>query len=92
MVVYSAQGQYTYNPAFQGIPNSAYSYQTLGNAINFITGVIAALLYGNIGIKVFYSSVLRDVFNFPPLDKKKGKWLWVAIGKLGRRVSEVAMS
>jgi archaellum biogenesis protein FlaJ (TadC family) len=51
----------------------------LGNAISFITGLIAALLYGNIGVKVFYSSVLRDVFRFPPLDKKTGKWIWVAI-------------
>ncbi|KAJ5141944.1 hypothetical protein N7526_002939 [Penicillium atrosanguineum] len=66
MVVYSAQGQFTFNPAYQGIPDSAYRFQTLGNAISFITGVIAALLYGNIGIKVFYSSVLRDVFHFPP--------------------------
>lgn len=66
-----------------GIPNSpgAYRFQTLGNALSFVTGAIAALLYGNIGIKVFYSSVLRDVFNFPTLDSKIGKWLWVGIGK-----------
>jgi len=79
MVVYSAQGQFTYNPAYQGIPSTAYNFQTLGNAISFITGLIAALLYGNIGVKVFYSSVLRDVFKCPPLDQKAGKWLWVAI-------------
>ncbi|KAF9253436.1 hypothetical protein LCP9604111_962 [Penicillium roqueforti] len=30
MVVYSAQGQFTFNPAYQGIPNSAYRFQTLG--------------------------------------------------------------
>jgi hypothetical protein len=63
----------------EGIPNSAYSWQTLGNAISFITGLIAALLYGNIGIKVFYSAVLRDVFKFPALDQKAGKWIWVAL-------------
>ena len=45
--------------------------------------MIAALLYGNIGIKVFYSAVLRDVFRAPPLDHKTGKWIWVAFGKLG---------
>ncbi|KAJ5760649.1 hypothetical protein N7520_007805 [Penicillium odoratum] len=80
MVVYSAQGQFTYNPAYEGIPNTngAYRWQTVGNAISFVTGVIAALLYGNIGIKVFYSSVLRDLFHFPPLDSKIGKWIWVA--------------
>ncbi|PWY81746.1 hypothetical protein BO94DRAFT_536947 [Aspergillus sclerotioniger CBS 115572] len=79
MVVYNAQGQFTYNPAYQGIPDSAYSYQTLGNALSFITSVIAALLYGNIGIKVFYSSVLRDVFHMPPLDHRTGKFIWIAL-------------
>lgn len=29
-----------------------------------------------------YASVLRDIFKAPPLDAKKGKWLWVACGKL----------
>ncbi|CAP95069.1 hypothetical protein E8E15_001408 [Penicillium rubens] len=79
MVVYSAQGQFTFNPAYQGIPNSAYNFQTLGNAISFITGVIAALLYGNIGIKVFYSAVFRDIFHFPELNSRTGKWLWVGL-------------
>jgi len=79
MVVYSAQGQFAYNPAYQGIPNSAYKWQTLGNAISFISGLIAALLYGNIGVKVFYAAVLRDVFRAPQLDQKAGKWLWVAV-------------
>ncbi|KAJ4305796.1 hypothetical protein N0V90_001328 [Kalmusia sp. IMI 367209] len=79
MVVYSAQGQFTYPLAYQGIPNSAYAWQTLGNAVSYASGLIAAALYGNIGIKVIYASVLRDVFNFPPLDKKMGKILWVVI-------------
>ncbi|KAJ5356758.1 Amino acid transporter transmembrane [Penicillium concentricum] len=79
MVVYSAQGQFTFNPAYQGIPNSAYRFQTLGNAISFITGVIAALLYGNIGIKVFYNVVLRDIFHFPDLNSRTGKLLWIGL-------------
>ncbi|KAJ5812900.1 Amino acid transporter transmembrane [Penicillium robsamsonii] len=79
MVVYSAQGQFTFNPAYQGIPNSAYRFQTLGNAISFITGVIAALLYGNIGIKVFYNVVLRDIFRFPDLNSRTGKLLWIGL-------------
>lgn len=68
-----------------GIPNSAYNFQTLGNAISFITGVIAALLYGNIGIKVFYSAVFRDIFHFPALNSRTGKWLWVGLGELRYR-------
>ncbi|QQK40586.1 Amino acid transporter, transmembrane [Penicillium digitatum] len=79
MVVYSAQGQFTFNPAYQGIPNSAYNFQTLGNAISFITGIIAALLYGNIGIKVFYSAVFRDVFRFPELNSRTGKLMWIGL-------------
>lgn len=64
-----------------GIPNAAYRFQTLGNAVSLISALIAALLYGNIGIKVFYSAVLRDVFHLPPLDQKFGKLLWIALGK-----------
>jgi hypothetical protein len=63
-----------------GIPNAAYRFQTLGNAVSFISALIAALLYGNIGIKVLYSAVFRDVFKLPPLDKKMGKLIWVALG------------
>lgn len=77
LVIYSAQGQFTYNIAYQGISNSAYRFQTLGNAISFASGLIAALLYGNIGVKVFYSAVFRDLLKFPSLNEKKGKWIWV---------------
>lgn len=77
LVVYSYQGQYTFNPAYQGIPNSAYAWQTVGNAISFVTGLIAALLYGNIGIKVLYAAVFRDIFKFPTLDTKLGKTIWI---------------
>jgi len=76
-VVYSFQGQYTYNPVYQGIPNSAYAWQTVGNAIAFISGLIAALLYGNIGVKILYAAVLRDVFGFPPLETRVGKITWI---------------
>jgi len=78
-VVYSNQGQYTYNIAYEGIPSDggAYAWQTLGNAVSFVSGLIAALLYGNIGVKVFYAAVLRDVFKFPPLNVRSGKIVWV---------------
>ncbi|KAF2451894.1 hypothetical protein P171DRAFT_515817 [Karstenula rhodostoma CBS 690.94] len=79
MVVYSAQGQFTYPLAYQGIPSSAYSWQTFGNAVSYVSALIAMALYGNIGIKVIYASVLQDILNFPPLDQKTGKILWVII-------------
>src|SRR3954462_15293307 len=80
LVVYSQQGNFTYNPANQGI--SIYSYQTATNAINVASAVIAALLYGNIGIKVVYQNVIQDLFNGPELTSKRGKILWVIIAPL----------
>lgn len=82
MVVYSAQGQFTYPLAYQGIPSSAYAWQTFGNAVSYASALIAMALYGNIGIKVIYATILQDVFHFPPLDKKTGKILWVILGTL----------
>lgn len=75
--VYSYQGQYAYNPVMQGL--SPYNWQTATNIMNLVTGLIAAALYGNIGIKVAYIEVLQELFNFPPLTSTKGKWIWVAL-------------
>ncbi|KAK3323000.1 transmembrane amino acid transporter family protein [Apodospora peruviana] len=77
MFVYSYQGQFTYNPAHQGL--SPYSWQTVGNIINLIGALIAAALYGNIGLKVLYIEVFQEIFNFPPLTVKRGKLLWAAL-------------
>jgi len=77
LYVYSFQGQFTINPANQGI--SPYTWQTAGNVISFVSSLIAAALYGNIGIKVLYNNLFTDVFHFPPLTEKRGKLLWVAI-------------
>ncbi|KAK5723143.1 hypothetical protein LTR17_013938 [Elasticomyces elasticus] len=69
MVVYSAQGQFTHPELCILLADS------LGNAISFISAHIAGLLYGNIGLKVIYASVLRDIFKFPALDKKMARHL-----------------
>ena len=75
--VYSFQGQYTINPANQGMgPKAAY---TAGNIVSFISSVIAAALYGNIGIKVLYQNILKEMFGFPDLSVKAGKMIWVAV-------------
>lgn len=47
--------------------------------IGVLSGIIAATLYGNIGIKVIYNNVLMELFKAPPLTTKTGKWLWVII-------------
>lgn len=72
---YCMQGQYVYNVSYQGI--SPYGWQTACNIIGLITGMIAAVLYGNIGIKVLYNNLGRDLLNFPLLESKTGKWIWV---------------
>ncbi|KAI4251757.1 MAG: hypothetical protein L6R42_008242 [Xanthoria sp. 1 TBL-2021] len=51
----------------------------LVNAIALVTTLIAALLYGNIGIKVLYSNVFMDLFGFSSLAQKSGKLLWIAV-------------
>lgn len=75
--VYHYQGQYSFNPSYQGV--SAYGWQTAGNMISLIGALIAAGLYGNIGIKVLYNNILLDIFNAPPLTTTRGKIFYAAI-------------
>lgn len=77
LVLYSRQGQFTYNPANQGL--SPYTWQTVTNAINLASGLIAAVLYGNIGIKVIYQNIVQDLMGGPDLTSRKGKILWVGM-------------
>lgn len=62
--VYAFQGQFTINPANQGI--SKFGLQTAGNVLVLIPGLIVGALYGNIGIKassgVLLSLVVFDGF------------------------------
>lgn len=63
--------------ANQGL--SPYTWQTATNSINLVSALIAACLYGNIGIKVVYQNILRELFGFPALETKNGKLLWIAL-------------
>ena len=51
LFVYSFQGQFSLPLAYQGV--SKYAWQTVNNVFALITGIIAAGLYGNIGISEF---------------------------------------
>jgi len=73
--VYAFQGQYTINPANQGL--GPFAWQTATNIISLIAAIIAAGLYGNIGIKVLYVHILQELFGFPTLVSKSGKYIWV---------------
>ncbi|KAI9662449.1 MAG: hypothetical protein M1821_008616 [Bathelium mastoideum] len=75
--VYHFQGQYSYQISYQGV--SPYGWQTAGNMLGVLSGLIAAGLYGNIGVKVLYNNVLMDLFNAPPLTAKVGKVLWIVL-------------
>jgi len=52
--------------------------QTVGNTIGFVSALIAAGLYGNIGVKVLYNNIFTDFFGAPVLSSKKGKVIWAA--------------
>jgi hypothetical protein len=49
LFVYSYQGQYVISPSYLGV--SQYNIQTAGNVFAMVSAVIAAALYGNIGLK-----------------------------------------
>jgi hypothetical protein len=49
LFVYGYQGQYSINPSYLGV--SEYRLQTAANVFAMIAILIAATLYGNIGIK-----------------------------------------
>jgi hypothetical protein len=44
LFVFSYQGQYTLPVAYQGV--SKYSFQTAGNVISLVSGILAGGLYG----------------------------------------------
>ncbi|KAG8215668.1 transmembrane amino acid transporter protein-domain-containing protein [Butyriboletus roseoflavus] len=77
LFVYSYQGQFVLILANQGI--SLYSLQTATNAISLVAALIAAALYGNIGIKVIYQNILVELFRAPPLTVKAGKYLFAVL-------------
>jgi len=74
LFVYSFQGQFTLPLAYQGV--SKQSWQDVGNVLALITGIIAAGLYGNIGIKVAYYSIVEGWFKGPVLTSRAGRFIW----------------
>jgi len=75
--VYAFQGQFTLPLAYQGV--SRYSWQTVGNVLSLITGIIAAGLYGNIGIKIVYINIVENWLKGPRLLTAKGRLIWIGM-------------
>lgn len=73
--VYSFQGQYVINPANQGM--SMRGPLVAGNILYLVTGLIAAALYGNIGIKCLYQACFKELLGLPELSSRRGRWIWV---------------
>lgn len=74
LFVYAYNGQFCYVTANQGI--GSVGLQNAGNVLTIITGIIATVLYGNVGIKVIYQGFLVTDFNFPRLTSRKGTIVW----------------
>lgn len=53
--------------------------QTAGNSLAIVSALIAAALYGNIGIKVLYNNILVEFFKAPPLNSTWGKRFWIGL-------------
>lgn len=78
LFVYAYQGQFTMNPANQGL--SPYGWQTATNVISLVSALIAAGLYGNVGIKVVYTTFVQRIFRGPELDGGiRGRIVWTIL-------------
>lgn len=77
LFLYGYQGQYVINPSYLGV--SSYPVQTVGNVFAMVSALIAAALYGNIGIKVIYNNVFMEFFHAPPLEHKTGKIIFASM-------------
>lgn len=74
LFVYSYNGQFSYVAANQGIGSKGL--QDAGNVLSIVSGIIAMILYGNVGIKVIYQGFLVPDFKFPNLTSRKGTIAW----------------
>ncbi|KAF2788446.1 putative amino acid transporter [Melanomma pulvis-pyrius CBS 109.77] len=75
--VYSYHGEFVINPAFQGL--SSEVALKAGNILGLSASLIAAALYGNIGIKVIYANIAVELLGAPGLDRRSAKLIWVGL-------------
>lgn len=76
LYVYGLQGQYAFQISYIGL--SPYWANVVCDMLAVISGLIAAALYGNIGIKVLYNNVFMELFKAPGLNTKAGKYIFAA--------------
>lgn len=78
LFMYSQQGQFVVNPANQGIPDSQWAWQTVGNVFSMVASLIGAVLYGNIGVKIIYHTFCQRPLRLPSFESKYGRLIWIA--------------
>jgi len=71
---YSEMGQYTQNVPQASLANEGA--RDAANVIGLITGIVAAVMYGNVGLKVVYYQIVVDLCKGPQLPTRKGTVLW----------------
>jgi hypothetical protein len=76
VMLYAVQGPYVANPGTQGINN--YAWQTTFNSISVFTSWVAAVMYGQISVRVAYSWLHRW-FGMPPVSSRNGTICWIII-------------
>ncbi|KIV81235.1 hypothetical protein PV11_08662 [Exophiala sideris] len=77
LFLYGYQGQYSISPSPQTV--SPYWALAIANILYILSATIAAVLYGNIGLKVIYTNIGVELLKMPPLTQKSGKILWVIL-------------
>lgn len=77
LFVYAHQGQYTFNPTYQGL--APYAWHAAVNAIQLVTSCVATLLYANIGLKVAFNNIFISLLGAPHLGTRGGKILWACV-------------
>ena len=78
--VYSHYGQYSASNIGNVI--QPLHLQQVNNVITLITSAIACLMYMNIGMKTVYIEVFQEVFHFPEITTKRGRWYWYMLGPI----------
>jgi hypothetical protein len=77
MFVYAYQGQFTYIISSLGI--TSYGLLLGTNIIGLFTTIVAAVLYGNIGVKSLYFNIFHMYFNAPELNTRSGTLLFAGL-------------
>lgn len=73
-VVYSGAGQYSLSIGYQIMHRGGAL--TFCNIASIITAVIAAAIYGNVGLKVSYINVVEDLCHGPSVYSRGGRLIW----------------